>query len=373
MESVSDRVWSLEPIVHTDTATRYIITVICFILIAMGLPWNGVVIAIIVKKQLYKEEPAIVLLLNLAITDLLLCLLVIPFNLVPGITGEFSFGNSDAVRCKVCQAGVVFIILMLVLLNNFALMSIDRLVYIRWAMHYHMAIKPSRLAVAVLLSWLLSIVTALPPLFGFGQMHFSTAIGICSVKFSGRTPVSRNGYYLILLLIVVLIPLITLIVTNTWVVCISQGHLRKAYKNAKEGKRLARKSFYEEVKKRHTAVQFNFIKIYAAIFITFIITWTPILIRIIAGLMAEDAEFTPTVRVGGALSYLALLSQVVLHPTLLAVLMREVRDALVKRANKLKRKLRRARVSDIPFRPDRSHDDQENKCCTIAIVGISCV
>lgn len=362
---LSDMVWSLDPIVSTDIATRYIITIVCFLLIALGLPWNGVVIAIIVKKKLYKEEPAIVLLLNLAITDLLLCILVMPFNLVPGITGEFSFGSNDVVRCKACQVGVLFIILMLVLLNNFALMSIDRLIYIRWAMHYHMIIKPWRVAVVVLIFWLVSIITALPPLFGFGELQFSTAVGICTIKFSGSTPVAKNIYYVVVLLIVVLIPLVMLVVTNSWVVCIAQKHMRNAYSNTKMERRNVRKSFYQELKKRHTTVQINFIKIYTAIFITFILTWTPILIRIFASLAAEGAEFTPTVRVGGVLAYLALLSQVVLHPTLLAVLIQEVRKNLIKNVKKLKRKLIRTSVDDVledSVRPRRNSGDKRS--CT---------
>lgn len=347
-ESVSEREWSIAPIVSTDTATRYIITVTCFIFILLGIPWNSVVIAIIVKKKLYMAEPAIILLLNLAITDLLLCVLVMPFNLVPGITGDFSFGGSDSVRCKVCQVGVVFIILVLVLLNNFALMSVDRLIYIRWAIQYHWIVKPGKLALVVLLSWLLSIITALPPVFGFGEMRFSTAIGVCTIKFSGATPVSRNAYYLGFVMIIILIPIVVLVVTNSWVACIVQKHLRNAYRDTKESKRLARYSVYEELKKQHTTVQFNFIKIYTAIFITFILTWSPILVRLLAGLAAENSEFTPAVRVGGALSYIALLSQVIVHPTLMAMLIGEVKATLFKHAIILKNKVLRRDLNDMP-------------------------
>ena len=328
LSGLTEEVWSLEPIVHTDTATRYIITTVCFILIILGIPWNCVIIGIIMKKKLYKDKPTIILLLNLCIVDLLLCILVMPFNLVPGITGEFNFGSTDAARCSVCQVGVVYIMLVLVLLFNFSLLSADRLIYIRWAIRYHLIIKTWRLILIVLLAWLISVIAALPPVFGFGEMQFSTAIGICTIKFSGSTPISQNVYYLVVLLVTVLAPIIVLIVTNSWVVYIAQKHLRVVYRNTKEKKEITEKSIYQDLKKRHTTVQINFIKIYTAIFVTFIITWFPILIRLLLGIVAEDAEFTPSVRVIGALAYLALLSQVIIHPTLLALLIREVKETL---------------------------------------------
>ena len=346
-ESVSEFVWSMEPIVHTDIATRYIITITCFILIILGIPWNSVVIAIIIRKKLYKAEPAIILLLNLGIADMLLCILVMPFNLVPGITKDFSFGSSDAVRCKVCQIGVVFIVLMLVLLNNFALMSIERLIYIRWALQYHCIVKPWKVTLVVLLSWLLCIICTLPPLFGFGEMQFSTAIGICTIKFSGSTPISRNTNYLVIMFIVIFIPIVVLVVTNFWVVCIAQKHLRNIYRQNKEKKGLAKNVFYQELKKKHTSVQINFIKIYMTIFITFIVTWTPTLVRLLAGMIAEDAEFTPGIRVGGTLAYIALLSQVVVHPALLAMLIREVKEALFKHVTAIKNDILRVDPSSI--------------------------
>ena len=331
----------------TDTATILIVTIMCFAFVILGIPWNLTVIIIIIRKKIYSEEPAVVLLLNLALTDLFLCIYIIPFNLVPGITREFRFGDSDLIRCRVCQAGVIFNTLLLVLLNNFALMSVDRLIYIKWALHYYRLIMPWKIVTAVIIFWVASILTALPPVFGFGELQFSTAVGICTIKFSGNGRFTRNIYYLAVILIAILIPLLILVATNTWVILIAQKHIRTVYADTKTNKKQFRKSFYQDIVKRHNSIQINFIKIYAAIFITFIVTWTPILIRILIGLANEDLEFTSFVRVMGSLAYTTLLSQVVVHPTLMVILVPEVRRHLVDSIRAGRKMLTRACVGDI--------------------------
>jgi len=251
-DSVTDAVWDLDPIVPSDRASWIIITIMCFLLILVGIPWNLIVIIIIIRKKICAEEPVVVLLMNLALTDLFLCIYIIPFNLVPGITGEFRFGYSDAVRCKVCQTGIIFVILLLVLLNNFAVMSMDRLIYIKWAIHYYRLMQPWKVVLFVFAIWIVSVVIAIPPVFGFGELQFSTAVGFCTIKFSGSSHLTKNVYYLGFLVVFIVIPLTILVITNGWVVFIVQKHVRKLYKNAKDQKKQFRKSLYQEIKKKST-------------------------------------------------------------------------------------------------------------------------
>ena len=49
----------------------------------VGLPWNGLVIGIILKKKLF-TRPTYMLMLNLAIANLLVCVLVLPLTVVTG-------------------------------------------------------------------------------------------------------------------------------------------------------------------------------------------------------------------------------------------------------------------------------------------------
>ena len=61
--------------------------------VALGTPWNAVVLASIIKNRHFKDATYI-LLMNLVIADLLVCLLVLPFNIVSGIAQEFTIGQS---------------------------------------------------------------------------------------------------------------------------------------------------------------------------------------------------------------------------------------------------------------------------------------
>ncbi len=109
--------------------------IILAIFMLIAVPWNSFLIGIIIKKCLFKE-PAILLLLNLAITDLLISLFFLPFNIIPALTGEYIFGNSDYTRCQVCQTGIVFSILLAVSIHNVALLSLDRFLYIKMPLKY---------------------------------------------------------------------------------------------------------------------------------------------------------------------------------------------------------------------------------------------
>ena len=319
-EDITEQEWIFNPAVPNPLAARYSITVICFIVVVLGIPWNLLILINVVKKKLHTKLPTILLLINLAVINILQCVLVIPLNIVTGITGEFSFGNSDATRCKVCQMGVFFVTFCFAALTNFALMSVDRLIYIKIAANYHNKVTTTRITIAMIGTWMLSIAITFPTLFGFGELQFSTATGICTINFSGQTPLAKNVYYVAFLGVLTLIPLVTLIVANTWVMCIAQKYLMKRYRRGVKLENKNNKSDY-------SAAQINLIKVYIAVFVTYTITWLPIVIRLILGIAGGD-RYSTAVQVTGILAYLALLSQVVIHPTLQAFLIRSVRESI---------------------------------------------
>ncbi len=346
-DNVSEPVWSLNPRVQTDTATRYTLTVILILLLVIGVPSNSMVILVAVKKQLYRTQPIIISLLNLAITDLLLCVLVIPLNTVTLIMGEFKFGQSDFTRCQVCQTGAIFITLVLGSLNNLAIMSVDRFIYLKAPLHYSKWVTNTRILIATILAWGLSIATVFPTLFGFSEMRFSTAVGICTVAFSGSTPVAKNSHYLIFLGVMIFLPITTLVVTNVWGVYIIQKHLRKKSRNLKRDKVTQRGSFHEQMKRQQRTLQGKLVKVYSAIFITNLITYLPMVVRILIGVVAEDEEFSQAVRISGSLAYMALLSQAVVHPIVQASLTRDVRRGILAQFRTARNSVRKISQSEM--------------------------
>ena len=144
-DSVTETGWIVD---HPDDpifdlkGNGYATSVIVSLIFLTGVPWNLFVIRTIVRKKLYDNNPTIMLLLNLAITNLLLGLLVMPFNIITGFSGEYLFGNNDIDRCHVCQTGVFLIILPWLSVHTISLMSFDRFVYLKWPLNYAILITP---------------------------------------------------------------------------------------------------------------------------------------------------------------------------------------------------------------------------------------
>ena len=88
-------------------------------------------------KRLY-EQPTHVLLLSLAFSNLLLCLLVMPFGIVAGFAREFVFGNNDYIRYQFCQlSGVLLTFFVESSFHTLTLVSLDRFIYIKMAIKYY--------------------------------------------------------------------------------------------------------------------------------------------------------------------------------------------------------------------------------------------
>ena len=338
---LTESVWTLNTVVESDTGTMIALTVIMTLLLLVGLPSNVLLIAVMLKKKLHRKQPAILLLLNLAVTDLLVCCLVMPWNIVTLIAGEFRFGGDDHTRCQVCQTGVILIILTFVTLNNLALLSVDRLVYLKRPIHYHKYSTSVRVLVATGMVWLLSCLVSIPPLFGFSEMRFSTAVGICTIAFSGSTPLAKNSHYLIFLAVMALAPILTLVLTNLWGLGIIQRHLRAKARKLKEEKKHNRLSFHEKMKRQQQGTQGKLLKVYGIIFITNLVTYLPMIARMIVGVAAEEEEFTEAVRVSGSIAYLALMSQAVVHPIVQASLVGDIRKGIAEQVSAVKRHVRK--------------------------------
>ena len=73
-ESLSD-VWLVQ-----DRVNGVVTATFMLLIMVMGLPWNLLVVIIIVKEKLY-HNPTILLLLNLALNDVIMLLLNLPINI----------------------------------------------------------------------------------------------------------------------------------------------------------------------------------------------------------------------------------------------------------------------------------------------------
>ena len=179
-------------------------TILIFFVI--GLPSNILIIVSILLQKLYRQ-PTHLLLFSLACADILMCLLVMPLIITAGFAGEFVLGNSDYVRCKVCQTGVSLVALTLLSLHLLALISVDRFIFIKFPLRYDKLITKKAALTAVAVVSVLSVLLAILPLFGVGDIYFDHKTFSCAPRFDYKTEVTDNIHYLIL--------------TSFWVVVVS--------------------------------------------------------------------------------------------------------------------------------------------------------
>ena len=289
-----------------------------FILVSML--WRGLL-----------KHPAHILLFNLAITDLLVSITVMPFTITSGIAREFVFGESDYARCKVCQTGIMFTVLSSVSLHTLALLSLDRFLFIFLPFRYKKSVTAKRVTVTLVAIWVLCIVLAVPPLFGFGEIKFATSVGSCFVSFFGETPLTKNIYYILLLLLEALLPVTILIVTNVWLLCLVRRHFAQLFRTRKSltaaEKKQRRNTITRKVYKQHNHQQLQLLRVFGAVFLSNFITWLPALGLAIAA-MAVDFDTVPAGVI--AFVYLTYISHSVIHPLLEACFIFQLRDILTR-------------------------------------------
>ena len=65
--------------------------------------------------------------------------------------------------------------------SHFALMASDRLLYIKWPFVYKERVTAARATAAVTVVCIFCFLVSIPPVFGFGEIKFSNALGTFSV------------------------------------------------------------------------------------------------------------------------------------------------------------------------------------------------
>ena len=329
--SLSEYMWILDSPIdpNFDNITNgYVISSILILFMLVGLPWNLWVLGVILYKSLYRQ-PIVMLMLNLTITNILLILMVMPFVIVSGFASEFIFGPTDSVRCRVCQIGVVNILLPNVSVHTLSLMSIDRLLYLKRPLSYKKIVTPGRMLVAIAFIWLLCIAIAIPPLFGFGTILFSFTVASCVPIFVGESPIAPNIYYVLAGMGEVIFPLIILFVAYIWIVCIARKHLfRKLQRNLHFRREdLDNNDHYgkKRLSSAYNRDQFRLVQIFGAIFLANVITWFPMItLSVMIAIQGEGYTLLYTI------AYLSFLSETMIHPIIEARMIKDIWSVTLK-------------------------------------------
>lgn len=332
--------------------------------------WNLFILASFIFKYHLLKEPGNIFLFNLALVDFLITISNMLISLVSESAREFVFGSTDVLRCNLCDAfGFFLIFLIAVSLHTLAALSVDRFILLAWPLKYK-SIVSKRVAVIVLcVIWLICVLIALPPLFGFGQFEFNTNFGACLPRFRNDPLLSPyNFHYVLLVAIEALFPLCFLAVTNIWTYKIVSKVLKKNFRR--------RKTFHEGIKVeekretlRHQNQQQQLIKVFAALFVAHLISWTPVIVVVFIIAWVDAAKIPPQVYIFGWICY---LTNPVFHPIIETFFVKDLRyqvhrvrsamtDTLVRAGTTLYRKASKSALTlDALEEANRKLDKEES-------------
>jgi len=305
---------------HKDAALATSVLSLFFILV--GLPSNSLIILGILLQRLY-SKPTYILLLSLAISDLLMIVLVLPFTVVAGFAGEFIFGLDDKIRCYVCQFGICLVLFASCSLHSLAALSLDRLMFIKFPLKYSYYVTTKRTVIAVVSLWILNLVLSALPLFGFGDVIFQNMVATCTIRFGSGTRLAPNFYYVMLVALVSTLPVFLIFFTNVWILCIVQKHIRRIYfiRSRSNNKLQFTASLKAKVRQTKNRKQLQLIKVFSAILLTNFLTWIPVILRSL--LAVVDRDFSVWWHF---VIFNSLISFTVIHPIIQVAFIPELRD-----------------------------------------------
>ncbi len=293
------------------------------LLMLIGLLANSLIIVSIIKEKLFKETTHI-LVLNLAISDFLLCLLVMPFTVVAGFAGGYVFGSSDFTRCQVClQTGVVLTFFTVLSSNTIGLISLDRFIFIKFPLHYEKLVTVPRVTVTIILTWLLSITEAIPPILGFGEIKYGYSMSSCFLNFF--TNLENALYYGLLIIFLNLIPIIVTIVTNIWIACITRKQIKTVYGSSIGSEQNTDKAMQRKSKRKIMIKQLILLRVFGVIILANIIVWVPVLFPSIVFQAIKKTDIPLGFYV---YLYICFVVHSILHPLIEGCFIPQVRTAV---------------------------------------------
>lgn len=291
-------------------------------IIAIGLPWNILVVIAILRQKLY-QQPSILLLLNLSIADILTLLFSYPIAAATAIASEFfSLGTNDKIKCQFCYAEIVSLAQFFESFFLIGLMSIDRLVFIVKPLKYDQIVTSCRVFAAMTFTFFLSIAISVSTLGTPVARAFHGDILSCWIPFD-----QNNHPYFIAPIVLGLLNLSVIILCNVWVIVIVQKNIKVIYKSRKsDGSTEFIYDLNKKIESTRHRKQLHLFRVFGAILLANTLCWLPITIIVLILLLIN--EFNENLSVAAIFASICLVSIVLIHPVLETLLLKDVRDSL---------------------------------------------
>ena len=263
----------------------------------------------------------------------LLSLLTLLFNIFSSFAREFSIGDSDYSRCVACQIIVVIHVMFnFISFYTLTLMSIDRLIYLKWPITYHKRVTKLKLIIVLLFVWILCFCYSILPIFGIGNVKYSNNLSSCSITLDGEARFGPSILIGIILSVAAFIPFVVTLAVNMKIVRI----IHKSYMEQRDRKMSNRlnslSTLYTEfdltkIKATYHRQQIWLAQVFGALFAVNMITWIPVILSVIVLAVLSPENSPPSLFL---LVTLPFLSQSAIHPMVETCMIGKVRTALRK-------------------------------------------
>ena len=307
---------------HLDTEgfTRYSRPIILFyecLVFVVSFSWNLFIIIFIFRHKKMLKEPPNIFFVNLAIADFLATVLCVPFYIITVGAESWIFGDTDCVRRGFCKAiGFFLSTLLLVSIYFLAALAFDRFIAIARNWQYERIVSVKRAWIGVIISWIVAILVASPPLYGFGIFFFENRLGACLFRWSG------NREYVLFFVIQLLIPIIIIIVCTLGTYCRVRKFLNKQHQRTiRHISRQATVRFEMKHKKRQKKVLW----IFTMLLIVLTLCWAPGILTAMVGFFVGYEEIPGPVFVT---DLMLVLSNIMLNPIVLALFRKSIRKSI---------------------------------------------
>ena len=186
--------------------------------------------------------------------------------------------------------------------------------------------------ILVIIIWAIALLLALPPVLGFGQIEFNFSFGSCVPRFGGTNLRSGvdNFYYVGYVSLESLFPIIVTAVCSFWTYWFVNKFLKRNYRRRSFYNRSGpdRRQLQRQEDNRYHRQQHQLVKVFGALLICNIISWSPVLIVVVTVAAIGDADKVP--RQIYIMGWICYLTAPVFHPIIESFFVKDMRLVVCK-------------------------------------------
>ncbi|XP_018410541.1 PREDICTED: pinopsin-like [Nanorana parkeri] len=186
-------------------------------ILVQGSLYNSMVLIIFVKFEAVRT-PINMILLNISVSDLLVCVFGTPFSFAASVSGRWLIGRRGCVWYGFCNSlfGIVSLV-------SLSLLSYERYLTVLKCEKVD-ASNYRKAWICIIGSWLYSLFWTMPPLFGWSSYGLESSGTTCSVVWHSKSQ-NNVSYIVCLFLFCLILPLLVMIFSYGHIVKVIRGQM----------------------------------------------------------------------------------------------------------------------------------------------------